>query len=493
MFEAIGQWDLLLPTLSAALAVGAVWVGARRLSRSLSAEARADRAATLRMRSLATQTGLRVDEDGRYLHGRVDGWPVELRRTREPLRNGGVPAEQWQIRLMMEAPGRARLPAATPPPGGVAFELDGADLLSLLPVRAQDHLGAQLQWMAECANLLHAPGADGGRQTDEVAEACRSLGLRADPVLPRWSGTVDGHPVLVEWLQDRGQVWFHLELAVVLPGGLWIGGREQASAHGNPVPFPLHSGSATLAAAAEAEAVDAAQELLTDRELVGVLATHLADGRGSRVEGDQVMLVRPTMVFSVAPRQVLAAAASVATALATALERPWHRFAETQQLAVLSERAWGLAVLRGDYAGFRLLVSGMDPDGGVRVQAVPDTVALAPGLRIHPCGTRGTTGPRRRTANPILDRHIHIEADPCISDAELARLPAEVLMPLLLENPGTRISTAGVTIELPDRPTLEALANVLDDLRSLLPTLPRQRETPPAIPPENNVPEPILE
>ena len=95
---------------------------------------------------------------------------------------------------------------------------------------------------------------------------------------------------------------------------------------------------------------------------------------------------------------------------------------------------------------------------------------LAPGLQI-----RAGAGSGRRTLNPILDQHITVEVGPDTPDSMLAALPAEALLPLLLEPSSARIHSGGVEIRLTGPPSLATLAQAIADLERVLPHLPRER------------------
>jgi len=467
VFESVGQWDLLLPVLGAAVAAGAVWAGTRQLTRVFSIEARAERQARARLRLVARQAGLRVDEEHLRLHGRVAGWAVTVTREWKPLRTGGVAGEHWHIRLFADAPANPRALSA-PPPHVAPVTRAGGDLVATLPIAREHHLAGQLAWMAELATQLHTPLKVEGQAPDALSSACTDLGLHADPALPRWDGRWSGRNVLVERLDDRGHVHVQLGLEVVLPPGFWVGGRDTLNVSGDPVPLPLQAASGSLAASASPTGVEATRELLQDTALIDILATHVADVRGSQVFGGVVSLVRPAVVFSVAPLQVLRAARAVARALEHAVERPWRAFAATQGLRVSDARSGGYPVLSGTRHGFDLDLRHTDHEGTVTIRATPVDHPLVNGLAIVPGKGQGY-----KTFNPILDQHISVRAAHPPSREALARLPADALLPLLLEHAGTRVGEEGVLVRLPAYPSTRAMADVLHDLDRLLPTLPR--------------------
>ena len=473
MFEIVGQWDIVLPILAAALTGGVVWATARPLTRWWSVEGRLARRKTRRLERLARACGLRVDPAHDLLQGRVQGWSVEVRPTWKPMRTGGVPTEHWDVRLRADATGAGPLRNLHRAPNQLApVTRDGPDLIAVVPLADADQLPHQLAWMVDLAVSLHAAVAPEAPREAALHEACSSLGLRADDTLPRWEGTWRGRSVLVEHWTTPGLVHVHLGIRVGLPHGLWVGARDSFDASGEPVPLPLRTSSGTLAATADPAGAEAARVLLRDPLLLDTLSTHLTDGRGSRVYGDGVVLVRSPMAFSVAPVPVLAAAEAIAQALETAVERPWRTLAESQGLTMSPERVGGLPVLRGHRLGFAVTLrcsAGMD---AVQVQARPVDLELARGLRIEAGPGRGLS-----TTNPILDQHLSVMlAEPVETDV-LAKLPADALLPLFLEEAYTEISASGVTVVVSSRPIMASLATVLDDLDRLLPALPRTAAT----------------
>lgn len=469
MFDLVGPLEALLPFLGAAAALGVVGLGTRQGIRALSVDGRAARARRQQLARLRRLTGLRVAEDHRSLHGRVGGWMVEIHPAASPTSGSGPDLVPWQIRLLDGAPANVH---AEPPAGLAAVHREGASLVAVLPDASLSRIPDQLQWMTQLANTQQTRAHSAEPADQALALACHQLGLHWDGGLHQWKGTLAGRLVLLDRVHEHDQIQLHLGTVVPLPEGLWIGSSAFAPTTGAPVSIARHVGRSSLYAVASTASRDAATELLDDRSLVAHLERCLNDTRGSRVAGNSVVLCRPMSLFSAAPRTVLEQALALAERLEHAVERPWLTFARTHGLTPSTERAGDRSILSGSRNGFRIEIRCRLDPAGMRILAIPDTIELVRGLHIQ-----AGPGSGRRTGNLILDQQLTIEAPAEVLDHQLANLPAEALIPLLVAHPASRIDSDRLQIDLNGTLAIRALEHAIEDLDVLLPALPRVAAT----------------
>lgn len=466
MFDLVGPPEVLLPFLGAAAALGAVGLGTRQGLRALSVDGRTARVRRQQLVRLRRLTGLRIAEDNRSLHGRVGGWMVEIHRAASSRSGLDAGAEPWRIHLLDGARPDAHDEPPAPPTGLTVVRREGTALVAMLPEAS--HVPAQLKWMTELAAAQHTRPRITDSADQALTVACSQLGLQWDDDLHQWKGTLAGRPMMLDRVHDQDEVQLHLHTLVPLPEGLWIGAKAFSPTAGAPLSIARHASLSNLTAIASTASRDAATELLDDRSLVAHLERCLNDTRGSRVAGNSVVLCRPMSLFSAAPRTVLEQALALAERLEHAVERPWLTLARTHGLTPSTERAGGRSILSGSRKGFRIEIRCQLAPVGVRIVAVPDTIELVRGLHIQ-----AGPGGGRRTGNLILDQQLTIEAPAEVPDHQLANLPAEALMPLLVAHPTSWIHSDRIQIDLTGTLDIRALEHAIEDLDALLQALPR--------------------